>query len=68
MSYEQGKNNPINEKLTGNDTSAGKDAFHLTNTDALVEKIQANLVQDAKAEFAAVMEELNDSRGSDNDN
>ena len=68
MYYEKGKNKPINQIHPGNDASAGKDDFHLTNTDALVQKIQANLVQDAKAEFAAVMQELNDSRGSDNDN
>lgn len=67
MSTEQGKNKHINQKDTVSDANFGRDAFHLTNTEALVQKIQANLVQDAKAEFAAVIQALNDSRSKDND-
>ena len=38
---------------------------HLTDTTALVRKVNADLVRDAKAEFAAVMAELNASRNRD---
>lgn len=38
---------------------------HLPDTAALLRKVNANLVRDAKAEFAAVMTELNKSRNRD---
>ena len=39
--------------------------LHLTDTAALVRKVNADLVRNAKAEFAAVMAELNASRDRD---
>ncbi len=39
--------------------------LHLIDTAALVRKVNADLVSDAKAEFAAVMAELNASRNRD---
>ena len=39
--------------------------LYLTDTTALVRKVNADLVRNAKAEFAAVMAELNASRNRD---
>jgi hypothetical protein len=39
--------------------------LHLIDTAALVRKVNADLVRNAKAEFAAVMAELNASRNRD---
>ncbi len=39
--------------------------FHLTDTATLMRKVNADLVRNAKAEFAAVMAELNASRDRD---
>lgn len=43
----------------------GSSTFPLTDTAALVRKVNADLVRNAKAEFAAVMAELNASRDRD---
>lgn len=56
-----------NDKIV-NQPTQGSQTFSLTNTDALVKQIQATLVENAKAEFAAVIQELNDSRDSREEN
>jgi hypothetical protein len=70
--YDQNHNKrktPIPPKGQDDDTPLPEKTLerthHLTDTAALVRKVNADLVRDAKAEFAAVMEELNKSRNRD---